>query len=321
MRASRYSAADAERWDRLIDEAPMGTFLHTRRFLSYHGDRFVDCSIVIEDERGSLWGVLPAALTPGVERVAVSHPGATYGGIVHAQRNAALHVPQMLEAASHRLRDEGVTKLVYKPVPAHLQHGPCQADVHTLWRQGARLIRRDLWNVLDLARTPVPSANRKRTVARAHLAGVTVREDNSGAAYEAFHDILVTRLRERYSVEPTHTVEEMVLLRERFPQVASLWLALDRSEAVLAGSWVFDVGRAARHTQYLASTAEGRALFAMDLLIQMLIDDALSRGMGAFSLGASTEPDGSLNAGLFDYKSRFGPGSIVHDHYELDLDA
>src|SRR5947208_9532719 len=80
------SAAGFERslsaeWDGLVSRAPMGHMLHTRAFLSYHGDGFEDASLALRGERGRLVGVLPAA-REGDDLVA-SHPGATFGGIVH----------------------------------------------------------------------------------------------------------------------------------------------------------------------------------------------------------------------------------------------
>lgn len=36
----RYGEQDAEAWDRLTAESWNGTFLHERRFLAYHGERF-----------------------------------------------------------------------------------------------------------------------------------------------------------------------------------------------------------------------------------------------------------------------------------------
>jgi len=40
-----YTSAQAEAWDALIAESTAGTILQTRRFLSYHGNRFADASL------------------------------------------------------------------------------------------------------------------------------------------------------------------------------------------------------------------------------------------------------------------------------------
>src|SRR5919197_1305542 len=81
--ARSFSPADAEAWDQLVQRSINGTFLHSRRFLSYHGDRFRDRSVIFTIGSSLIVGVLPAALDPADEETVVSHPGATYGGIVH----------------------------------------------------------------------------------------------------------------------------------------------------------------------------------------------------------------------------------------------
>ena len=59
-----YTPADAEAWEDLIDRSCNGTFLHTRRFVSYHRERFRDRSLLLEDRRGRVVGVFPAAESP-----------------------------------------------------------------------------------------------------------------------------------------------------------------------------------------------------------------------------------------------------------------
>ena len=44
-----YQPDDADAWDGFCEGALQSTLLHTRRFLSYHGDRFADRSLIIEE--------------------------------------------------------------------------------------------------------------------------------------------------------------------------------------------------------------------------------------------------------------------------------
>ena len=89
-----YSQNDANVWDAFCGGALQATFLHTRRFLSYHGDRFEDRSLMIEDD-GKLLGLFPAALSLSEEKCVVSHPGITFGGVVH---QGGLRGEQMMNA-------------------------------------------------------------------------------------------------------------------------------------------------------------------------------------------------------------------------------
>src|SRR5688500_10265929 len=68
-------------WEALVAQAINGTFLHTRRFLGYHGARFIDRSVLLEVE-GKIAGALPAAITSPADTQMSSHPGATFGGLI-----------------------------------------------------------------------------------------------------------------------------------------------------------------------------------------------------------------------------------------------
>ena len=61
----RYEDEDAAAWDAFLLQTVNGTFLQSRRFLSYHpAGRFRDCSLMIYDAKGNL-----AALCPGADQM------------------------------------------------------------------------------------------------------------------------------------------------------------------------------------------------------------------------------------------------------------
>lgn len=320
MKVRAYQEADAAKWDDMAGHCACGTFLHTRRFLSYHGSRFTDLSVICEDARGRAAGIFPAALRPDDPACVSSHPGATYGGLLHTEDNAADRVEEMLAGIVGYYRARGLKRLEYKSVPPHLQSPCSQADQHALWKLGAQPARRDLWNVIAMSGRPGYSRHHERAVARARKDDVAIGVASSDAEYRAFHDVLVTRLEERHGVAPVHTPEEMLLLRDRFPQNVALWLARDGGGRLLAGSWVFMFAKKAWHTQYIASTPAGRDRCATHLLFDKLIRQAEKNGVGYVSFGSSTEDGGRrLNAGLYDFKAGFGAGGVCHDIYRLDL--
>jgi lipid II:glycine glycyltransferase (peptidoglycan interpeptide bridge formation enzyme) len=79
------------------------------------------------------------------------------------------------------------------------------------------------------------------------------------------------------------------------------------------------VGMQAWHTQYIASTADGRDLCATHLLFDGIIQEAEKRGVRFVSFGRSSEEGGRLNRGLFAFKSGFGAGAVCHDTYLVSL--
>ena len=71
------------------------------------------------------------------------------------------------------------------------------------------------------------------------------------------------------------------------------------------------------HTQYLASSAEGKRDGALDLLLHNLIT-VVYADRSYFDFGVSTENGGGyLNEGLIFQKEGFGARSVVYDTYEM----
>ena len=73
------------------------------------------------------------------------------------------------------------------------------------------------------------------------------------------------------------------------------------------------------HTQYMASTPEGKAIGALDFLLNHLLTEPYA-GHRYLSFGVSTIDQGrTLNYGLIESKEAFGARSLVHDWYELAI--
>lgn len=320
MRIRPYTEADAAAWDGWVDQAACGTFLHMRRFLSYHGRRFTDRSLVCEDGKGRIAGVFPAALKPDEPACVVSHPGATYGGLLHRAASGAGEVEEMLAGVIEHYRSQGLARLEYKSVPPHLHSTFSQADVHAVWKRGAEIARRDLWGVVSLGDAPRWSTHHQREIARAQKKDTKVCIEDSDDAYRQFHGVLEACLVERHGVAPVHSREEMIDLRDRFPRDIALWLGRNGSGGVLAGCWVFMFATRAWHTQYIASTPQGRERGATYLVLDGLLREAVRNRVAFLSFGSSTEDGGRrLNSGLHDFKAGFGADAVCHDIYNLVL--
>ena len=80
-----YEPKHASDWDNFVNRSIQGAFLHTRKFLSYHREKFVDKSSSTT-ENSRIMGLFPAAIDPTNDSSIISHPGITYGGIIDAVR-------------------------------------------------------------------------------------------------------------------------------------------------------------------------------------------------------------------------------------------
>lgn len=316
MEVLSYAPAAAAAWDELVARAPMATLLHTRRYLSYHGERFRDVSLLLKDERARVIGVFPAALDPNNDKCVISHPGVTYGGIVH---DGGLRGERMIEAfelLSRHYAQQGSTSLRYKAVPFIYQQTPASDDLYALFRLGARRYRCDLSSTIDLAARSAPSERRRRGLKKALKAGLEIKQGPEFIA--PLWSVLEDNLARKHSRKPVHTAGEIAQLHALFPDEIEFVVAVLDGQ-VEAGVVLFASPRVV-HSQYIASSRTGYELCALDAVLEHCIAQGQARQARYFDFGNSNEDEGRhLNAGLFDFKREFGAGTVVYEFYELDL--
>ena len=303
----------AAQWDAHLAASRNATFLHRRGFMDYHSDRFADHSLMaFNGER--LLAVMPACEADGV---LYSHRGLTYGGWLMATQGVdAAVMADVVGAMVAYMREHGLRRLVYKPVP-HIYHRyPAEEDLYALWAAGARLEECNVSTTVDLAaRIPLDRGNR-RGVNLARREGVRVAASDD---WQGYWQLLTSVLGERHGTVPVHTVDEILLLHGRFPDEISLHTAVAADGELLAGVVLFGAGPVA-HAQYIACSDRGRKVSALTLLMDHLMTECAERGFRYFDFGISNEDHGRyLNRGLVEQKSRLGGRGIVYQSFVLDV--
>lgn len=308
-----YEPRHAEAWDAFCAGAANATFLHTRRFLSYHGERFNDLSLLVMDS-GKMVGVFPAAHALSDPGLVVSHPGITYGGLVHQGKLAGNRMIEALEAIVANYAKGGYRRLQYKPLPFIYATMPAQDDLYALFRLGAKRVRSDLSCCIDLAARRPLSERRRRGLKKAQAA-VTLSSDPNllGELWR----VVAQNLARKHEARPVHSLEELTTLQERFPQQIQVRCAL-MDGVVEAGVVFFNTARV-WHAQYIAASEAAYEVSALDAVFDAAIVEAQQTGARYFDFGTSNEDGGTvLNDGLYRFKSEFGGGGVAHEFYELE---
>lgn len=309
MEILKYSPAQEESWNRVVTNSKNGNFLHLRGYMEYHIDRFDDQSILVI-ENGKAVAVFPCNQ---MGTSIVSHGGLTYGGLLYGNN---LHTPDVLEIFA-KIRQYfvamGCDRLIYKAIPHVFHKYPAEEDLYALYRVDAKLIRRDISSVIDISNRPKFSDSRKNTARKAEKAGVVFSEIN---IVTEFHELLSSVL-SKFGCTPVHSANELNFLKERFPKQMRIFGA-SLNGKLLAATLIYDFGHVV-HSQYLASSDEGKTLGALDYVLSQLIQTIFS-DKKYFSFGISTEDQGRyLNEGLIRQKEGFGGRGLVHDFYQWNL--
>lgn len=305
----RYTPELKAQWDSFVRKSRNGTFLFLRDYMDYHRQRFTDFSLLIFHKQ-SLVALLP--LNKEADGSVASHSGLTYGGLITDKKGRAEKVMKLFECLNTWLRDAGITRVVYRPVPWIYHEMPAEEDLYALFNVcNARLTAREISSTIAQENKLAFSQSRKDCLRKADKAGVKVTATNDLAA---FWDILSSNLQQRYAVTPVHLLAEIMALASLFPHEIRLYAAYLDNEMV-AGTVVYVMPRVV-HVQYISASAKGKAVGALDLLFRYLIDEVFV-DKPYFDFGKSTEDRGRrLNEQLIFQKEGFGGRGVCYDTYE-----
>lgn len=307
----RYTADKTEEWNKFVAESKNGTFLFDRHYMDYHSDRFEDYSLMFYRD-GGLYALLPANRE---DNILWSHRGLTYGGIIMNAESTAARIQQLFRELNDYLRADGFIKVVYKPVPHIFHRIPSEEDIYSLFSVcDAKLIDRSISSTLILQYPLKWHRDRRYGINKAKAHDVTVDESQD---LKGFWEVLTFNLRNKYDSCPVHSLEEIELLHDRFPQQIRLFTA-SKDGKVLGGTVLY-ITSTVVHTQYISANLEGKQWRVIDALFDYLLHEC-DWQQRYFDFGTSNEEDGRILVEPLIYqKEGFGGRGICYDWYEWTL--
>lgn len=223
---------------------------------------------------------------------------------------------QIFKEINNYLRAEGIRRLIYKPTPWIYHLLPAEEDLYAISTIcNAHLIARHISSTICPTHRLPFTESRKSGIRKAQREALQVREATS---FESFWKILTQNLENKYHVRPVHTLDEIVLLKSRFPETIRLFQVENQSGTVLGGTVIYETQRVV-HTQYISASPVGKVQGALDLLFHHLLTEEY-KDVEYFDFGKSSEGDGhDLNTQLIFQKEGFGGRGVCYDTYEWIL--
>lgn len=309
----KYRPDMTRKWDAFVEASKNGTFLFNRGYMDYHADRFTDNSLVFTNDKGDWEALLPANIDS--QNRLVSHDGLTYGGFVMLPATRAWQPLEWFDALHRYAVENSIKSLCYRPTPYIYHTLPADEDLYALFRNNAQL---EVCNLSSAVKLPEGIASRlgKRAIKRAARHRITVEETDTVAD---FWQIIVDDRKRRHNISPVHTLSEMQLLRNRFPDNIKLYVAWREGE-IIAGAVVYVMPRSGvLHLQYAAAAEKAQKLYAVDAIYHHIVFEALT-GYRYFDFGISNEQRGRyLNTNMTDHKEEFGARSVAYQAFRLDF--
>jgi hypothetical protein len=284
--------------------------------MDYHKDRFEDHSVLIQDNETPK-GYLLAARDLSNSDVVISHPGATFSGLVMTSDIKGIRLTELLESVLSFYRLEGFQTLIYRDVP-QIYYPHSKGDfTYAAFRNQAQYHMVQLSAVIDLSHEDSFSSRRIRTLKKN---STQLNISNEWSNLNRYWDVLSNNLWVRFRARPVHTLTEIELLKECFDNAIELFTATQKDQTeIIAGILVFKSSRVWK-AQYISSSILGRELGAVDFLIQKIMSSARAMNATYLDLGTSNENSGLvLNENLYNYKLEFGAEGVAYEQFRFDF--
>ncbi len=317
----RYKESLFHEWDEFVWQANNGTIFHTRKFLNYHpSERFEDHSLIFRKDNRVI-ALFPATIRYEAHRkILTSHRGSSYGGIVtkfNLSIKDAFRIVETLIDYAHSNDFKGI-ELTPPPIIYFLR--PSNYVDFALIKNGFGYRKREISSVIPLTFSESDvlktfSSESRRAVRRGIKLGVRVYESED---YLEFYEILKRNLKMRHNVQPTHTLEELLLLKKIFPDRIKLFGAYIDNE-LIAGVVIFVCNERVVLAFYISHNEERQQYRGVNCLFYEIIKWAIHHRFGHLDFGIFTV-DMAPNWGLGRFKESFGAQGVFRDTFLKYLD-
>lgn len=306
VHVQRYNTVLKPQWDAFISHAEVNSFLFYRDFMEYHNTRFEDYSLMIFQNH-KLVAVIPANIDP--KGCFHSHEGLSYGGVLFKKYAYFKTRLGVYTSIFNFLFDAGIGDVFIKSIPRC--YGFESSD-HLFFKWlSTSLIRTEIYSYIPVGTYVKPNRGRLESVKKGFDLNLKLKEAENFTPF--WNQILIPNLKNRYLVNPVHTVEEIKKLHNLFPDKIKLF-EVYQDNRLRAGVVLFIHDKTV-HTQYIASDID-RDDGSLDYLIDQVIKKYNSTK--TFSFGTSSESHGELlNSGLLYWKESFRSVNDVQQFYHI----
>ncbi|WP_223033803.1 GNAT family N-acetyltransferase [Hanstruepera marina] len=279
--------------------------------MDYHKDRFQDASVMVfKNDR-------VVALFPAnqVDQTIYSHQGLTYGGLILNSKLKLQAVIEIFKLVLEYYQSQGFIDLEIKIMPNIYSDLPSDELLYLTFLLDAKLIKRDTLSVIKLDNRLKYNKDRNDGVKRAEKHNLTIKEDD---VFDVFwNDILIPNLLDKHNVSPVHSLEEIKLLKQHFPNNIKQYNVYHGNK-VVAGTTIF-ITKHVAHSQYISANTDKNSLGSLDFLHNHLLNGVF-KDKRYFDFGISNEDQGrKINLGLQYWKEGFGARTVVQDFYTIPI--
>jgi len=285
-------------WDNFVKESVNGNIYHTRKFLSYHSpNKFIDESILIYKEN-IIVCVLPCCKNGDTF---FSHKGATYGGPVFSENVYNIKNLNNIIELIFKYYDNKIEFRIANSIYNNISDNV----LLYLLSKKLKMIPELAWYINkndDIINNIANIRNKKYIQKMMKDKNFICDKFENEQDYIYFYEILKKNLNTRYNTEPTHTLDEFLLVKKLLDKDQSLYL-VKNNEIIYGGVYVIKVTNKCWYTFYISKNIDIKTNMSVVYLMHKIQQDAKELNIEYIDYGITTEDRGEiLNIGLAEFK-------------------
>lgn len=313
----QYTPDNRDEWEQFVDMSNNGTMFHKQAFLDYHPQGRFDFLHLMIYKNSQLIGVLPGG-TKDNGKAFWSPVGASYGSIVTKDIHFKVAL-EIVDAIMEYFKVNGFRDIYLIPPPLVYSINYSQHLEYAMLYRKFDFELHYISHAIDLkhgsdffAYFDKTSRKAIHKIEREGL--VTIRESDD---YESFNNILIKN-KAKYNVKPTHSLGDMLKLKELMPENLRLNLVYYENKPI-AGSWLFLCNKKVVLCFYNMLYYEYEHLKPVYLINYETVRWAAENGYEWVDIGVSQDTSAedpmtpSIN--LIDFKERFNARGILRSTY------
>ncbi len=319
MNIIEYTPEWKEKWDEFVLESNNGTIFHMQRFFEYHQPGKFTFNHLIFLEKNEIVALLPGSR---IKDLYESPIGASYGSIVtkDAKFNFALDVVETLKEYG---KQKGIKEFLLTSAPRIYERHPNEnLDFAMLWL-GFKYDLHYISSAIKLEHDEDIISRFQPTVRRnirKYLDDADLRVEINDS-YDEFYPILLEN-KARHDVKPTHSLEDLLKLKELFPNKIKLFMVYYKDKPI-AGSCLFICNKTVTLCFYNMLKYEFEKLKPIHRVMYEVVKWSTENGFKYVDIGVSqdTKAENPMTPGLslIDFKEKFDAKTVMRNTLKLTL--
>lgn len=296
-------------WDNFVLERSLnGTIYHTMNFLSYHKDRFNDCSILIYDKNiTNLIAVFPCCEVDGNY---YSHKGSTCGGIVILEKYYELNkLTEIMNAVYNYYQGKLFIKLSES---AYFRNNIKNDLLNFILSQKCESYQ-DISLIFDLNKNDkimdTFPKSRNKSLIKKYIENpdnnIRFLVSDDIMDYKKYYEILNKNSYVKNNAKIIHTLDEFIFLKNKLGDKQFLFISKNNNNEILSGGWILKINDQVCFAPYLA-TNYGKEKCELFYLLFYLFIYCKENNFTYVNLGACSTNGDEILYSLYKFKHSCG---------------